>query len=387
MSTINQENIEQIILNSINEGVITIDCAGNVILANPSAARILGIQAPELISRNYESFLLDEKNTAMKKILSRLVEEGIQTSHSEITYIRPDGQTIFVAISASALQIDSCFEGLETFVVVLRDITAFKALEKVRKKAVNHLAHELATPLSVIHASVNSLKQDQNWTEKSQRHLARLERNLDRLLNIESIVEQILYPRNFYPAEFQLKELLDKIVTKIKYDSSHRKVDFRYPDLDVVFHYTDPAIFEIIILTLVKNAVENTPDGGLVELLITMEQSRSVIAVRDYGVGIPLEDQSFIFEGFHHTQDTEDYATRKPYDFNAGGKGLELLRLKALSEGHGFDVSFESSRCKYIPLAIDRCPGNIEECPHVKSREECYASGGSTFYVNFEQGD
>ena len=383
MSSTKPENIEEIILKSINEGVITIDCSGVVSSSNPSVERILGIEAKRFIAQHYEALLGEGENPGFRAILSRLIEQGHQTSHSEIIYSRPDGQTVNIAVSTSALDMNACFDNMETFVVVIRDITAFKALEKVRKKAVNHLAHELATPISVIQASITGIKQAENLSEKSKRHLGRVERNLERLINIENIVEQILYPVHAFPARFKLGEVFGRIFSRIRNDSDHRQIELIFPQTDSVFDRTDPGTLEIIIDTLVKNAIENTPDGGLVEVQLTDEETCPVLSVSDTGIGISLENQNFIFEGFHHTQETDDYATRKPYDFNAGGKGLELLRLKAIAETQGFDLSFTSSRCIHIPMPYDLCPGNIELCKYVRSREECFSSGGSTFYVKF----
>ncbi len=387
MSASKTENIEQIILKSINEGVITIDCAGFTRSANPSAERILGMDSTKFVSKHFEYLLGPHENVAMRMILTRLIEQGLQTSHAETVYKRLDDQSISLAISTSALDIHECSADMETFVVVMRDISAFKALEKVRKKAVNHLAHELATPISVIQASVGILKQQENVPEKFKRYLARIERNLERLLGIENIVEQILYPVHRLTERFNLKDVLELTIKRIKEDAGSRKIDLRFPQTDFICDRTDPVTFETIVTTLVKNAIENTPDSGLVEVKLTYEGSNPILAVVDRGVGITIEDQNFIFEGFHHTQDTDDYATRRPYDFNAGGKGLELLRLKALSESGGFDLSFESSRCIHIPSSHDICPGTIEKCPHIKLPDECLTSGGSTFYVKFFVGD
>ena len=67
---------------------------------------------------------------------------------------------------------------------------------------------------------------------------------------------------------------------------------------------------------------------------------------------------------------------KKPYDFDAGGKGLELLRLKNLSQAGYFDISFESNRCRYIPSNRDHCPGIIADCPHIQNTADCNESGG-----------
>jgi hypothetical protein len=62
-----------------------------------------------------------------------------------------------------------------------------------------------------------------------------------------------------------------------------------------------------------------------------------------------------------------------------------VLRIKMFSEQFGFTLDFESTRCKYIPLAADQCPGKISECPYIKDRSECLFSGGTTFAVTFHR--
>jgi len=103
----------------------------------------------------------------------------------------------------------------------------------------------------------------------------------------------------------------------------------------------------------------------------------------DFGIGITKENQGRLFDGLFHTLDTELYTSKKPYDFGAGGKGLDLLRVKVYSQRFGFDISVASQFCLYLPTDHDLCPGKISECPHCKVREDCFNSGGSTFCLTF----
>jgi len=77
------------------------------------------------------------------------------------------------------------------------------------------------------------------------------------------------------------------------------------------------------------------------------------------------------------------HSSKRPYEFNAGGSGSDLLRMKCLSERCGFSVDFESTRCKYIPEDSDMCPGKISKCKFITKSSECLSSGGSTFSVKF----
>ena len=88
--------------------------------------------------------------------------------------------------------------------------------------------------------------------------------------------------------------------------------------------------------------------------------------VKDHGTGLTRDAQKRIFEGFFTTQETLNYSSKRPFDFNAGGKGADLLRMKILSERFGFKISMVSHRCSHIPDSRDICPGSVESCPHAK---------------------
>jgi len=83
------------------------------------------------------------------------------------------------------------------------------------------------------------------------------------------------------------------------------------------------------------------------------------------------------------TQETMNYSTKQEFDFNAGGKGADLLRMKIFSERYGFKIDIASTRCGYIPFDKDICPGNILKCDFCKEKRDCYASGGTTFTIFF----
>jgi signal transduction histidine kinase len=140
---------------------------------------------------------------------------------------------------------------------------------------------------------------------------------------------------------------------------------------------------ESIVDGLIKNAIENTPDGGKIEISVQQKGKGAELAIRDCGVGILEDAQKRIFEGFFPTHETLSYSSKRPFDFNAGGKGADLLRMKIFSEKYGFKIDMSSARCRYIPNEGDICPGSIQDCPHCSAVSDCHESGGSTFSLYF----
>ena len=147
--------------------------------------------------------------------------------------------------------------------------------------------------------------------------------------------------------------------------------------------YMDKNVLDKVFSGLLRNAIENTPDEGIIKISAKEEDDKIRVSFRDFGVGITPDNQQLIFGGFFHTQKTELYSSKRACEFNAGGSGSDLLRTKCFSERLGFSVDFNSARCKFIPKDEDPCPGRISKCQFVKNGSECMSSGESTFSIVF----
>jgi two-component system phosphate regulon sensor histidine kinase PhoR len=290
-------------------------------------------------------------------------------------------------VTTSFLRAESEDEEKAGIVVVFKNITEFKALDRARERVLNHLAHELRTPLSIILASFKKLQSSQN-----ERSLERIRRNLARLQDIQVEVEDIVKQGTLKETpeklscksklrNVRLGEHIQKAVEATRQLSSHRSVALLTRIKDDCRSMIHPDVLDMTLMSLLKNAVENTPDGGEATISIYRQPESVVIEVKDTGVGITEQSQKHIFGGFYHSLETDLYSTQKPYDFGAGGKGLDLLRIKMFGKRYHFKIACNSDRCRYIPREIDACPGSIAKCVHVDSKKQCTQSGGSVFQL------
>ncbi|MGC8660756.1 MAG: ATP-binding protein [Desulfomonilaceae bacterium] len=379
------QSLEQIIIKSLNEGVVTIECNGLISSINPSGIRILNLFQEPVVGKSFNALVPQrEANDPFFDVFEALIKKGEFTLHKEIDVICHNGQMIQVSMSSAALNANECILGTENYVILFRDITAFKNLETAKLKAIDHLSHELKTPLSILKASIESISKVYESNSRASKLVSRAYRNLERLFSIQASVEQIFSPPKLCPQTFIIPEAILNTLNKILGEARRRQVrlepKFQYVG-EILF---DPDILELILTTLVKNAIENTPDQGLIEVIFSKPGPLNFqLSVHDYGVGIPPADLEFIFQGFHHTQNTDEYSTKKPFDFNAGGKGMELLQLKNLAELHGFKLFFESERCGFLTEPANNCSGRIDSCPYVDDVDMCLRSGYSIFGVEF----
>ncbi|MCP5054940.1 MAG: ATP-binding protein, partial [bacterium] len=146
-------------------------------------------------------------------------------------------------------------------------------------------------------------------------------------------------------------------------------------------------VLDKIIEGLVRNAVENTPDSGEIIVSVRNGEIGPELEIRDTGVGISEENQRLIFENYFTTYDTMQYSSRQPYDFGAGGKGFDLLRLRIFSERYHFQLNLSSQQCNRMAQHSDICPGKIEDCAQSRQNHTCRDSGGTTVTVQFFPAD
>lgn len=312
-----------------------------------------------------------------------------------------------------------------------RDVAA---MNRAKDKAINHLSHELKTPVAVLTGSLHILKKKFSAHPglKAAATLDRIQRNMNRIVEIQEETADIM-DRKTYDARNLILAMLatcrDEMATllelhgdagdvaaevaraidrefglrslsyKVTDVSDHfrtlfetLKSTFHFRKLEVVIHGEEnlprlklpKEVLNKIMTGLLKNAVENTPDQGRIDICIRQKAEGVMFELQDFGVGIETEHQKLIFEGFFSTQDTLSYTTKSPFEFGAGGKGADLLRIKLFCDRLGFTLGMSSQRCKYLLENPDEtCPGDILRCRFCRNQKDCLESGHSVFSVYF----
>jgi len=323
--------------------------------------------------------------------------DGVFTKEDE-TFLQTFGNNASVFIEMAQLQ-KARIDALE------QSRKGLEQVSKVKSRALDHLSHELRTPLAVIQGNIRILRrktQAQTPPLVKEELFESLEKNLNRLSAIQHETDQILRSHQEIEKRLGFEELdvghsissetidlysfVGRMLENVKHQTRHRDVEIKLDGVKDLTLIMDPKILEEIITGLLKNAIENTPDEGIIRIALEQKGQWLLLKVMDFGIGITKENQKHLFEGLFHTLDTELYSSKRPYDFGAGGKGLDLLRIRTYGQRFGFDISVGSQRCLYLPTDRDLCVGKISECPHCKTRDDCLNAGGSTFCVTFPVG-
>lgn len=317
-------------------------------------------------------------------------------------YLSDDQELLSTMVRQGAVAIENARLNQARIETLEQSRKELEQLNKAKSRALDHLSHELRTPLSVVQGNIRLLKkktQSQTPPLIKEEIYESLEKNLNRLSEIQQETDQIircyeemekkhrlgsiLQTYSVSPEIIQLRPFADRVVEEIKTQSRHRDIRLDLEGLNDLTLSMDPKILGDMLIGLLKNAIENTPDEGMIKLILDRKGQWIQIKVMDFGIGITKENQRHLWDGLFHTLDTELYTSGKPYDFGAGGKGLNLLRMKAYAQRYGFDISVGSERCRHLPTDRDLCPGKISKCLYCKKTEDCYSSGGSTFCLSF----
>jgi len=307
-----------------------------------------------------------------------------------------------------------------------------KSLNRTKDRVIHHLSHELKTPVSILSASLSLLEkrlseiEDKGWNTI----IDRAQRNLQRLLEMQYQLEDILREKD-YKTHYMFSALLDAsvdelevlislglgekdIIRKIRQHIektygpreskseivdlgsfvrektkalrpkfAHRKCRLRTYISKTPPIYIPPEVLGKVVEGLVRNAVENTPDGSKISVKVRRGKIGPEFEVKDNGIGISEENLRLIFENYFTSYDTMQYSTRQPYDFKAGGKGFDLLRIKIFSERYNFKIKMTSQPCRFIDEAGHECPGNLEDCTPPDNTQDCQNVGGTTVTVQF----
>lgn len=375
-----REEVYQCFLNSSMDAILIYNLQRRILYVSPSFTRKFGWTKEEL-REGKTQFVPDSVREETRDLFDRIINKGAAITGFETVRKTKSGNELAVRINASRYQ---DHEGNPAGIsAILHDITSFKSLEHARKRAVDLLSHELMTPISIIEANLKAIAKP-GITDTARKNMSdRIKRNLNRLKDLQLIVQDIVDTPAFRPTPLRLDTFIRDTIERIRLECAERSVIIttRLETLETAIF--DQRILEMILRTLLKNAVENTPDEGEIVISLSQQANGILLEVKDYGVGIPARDLEFIFKGFHNTRNTEQYSTRRPYVFNAGGKGLELMRLKIVSAEGAFDISFKSNRCRFIPDISDKCCGRISECRFIRNSEGCRESGQTTFSVFF----
>jgi signal transduction histidine kinase len=222
-----------------------------------------------------------------------------------------------------------------------RNIAHTESIEKSKRELIANVSHDLRTPLTIIHGYVETLLMKENLIgiKDRQQYLQTIlqgTENLTKLVNeLFELSKLESHQMQLNKEPFFIDELISDIVHKYQLVAERKGVK-----LEMVVNkkmlpvYADIGLMERVLHNLIDNAIKFTGEGGSVRIELKPEDKKIVVKVADTGVGIPKEEQPFIFDRYWKMN--RGHITRQL------GSGLGLAIVKRILELHGISIMVDS---------------------------------------------
>jgi len=289
------------VLNTVVDGIITIDRHGTIDTCNPAAERIFGYNSAEVIGQNVKILMpapyRDEHDQYIKNYQSTRKGRIIGIGRA-VTGRRKDGTEFPMELAVSEMVV----EGKQMFTGVVRDITERQHADTMKREFVSVVSHELRTPLTSIKGSLGLIQSGaigelpprlQTMLNIAYNNSDRLVRLINDLLDIEKIEAGKM---DFQYAPIDISALVDQAILANKELGAARGVRFvRNDHAPGAMIQGDFDRLMQVFANLLSNAAKFSPDGGVVTILLCDQGDYVKIGITDQGPGIPEEFRDKIF--------------------------------------------------------------------------------------------
>lgn len=350
----NTTELANLVLNSIEEGVIIVHPSGVVLLSNPAAMRMLGVNdTSAILNVQIRSLLRLENGEGMKledsvNPVLLAINSGEKYSTRDFVLVNLIEQRKPVAIS-----VVSTNSGQNERIITLRDISRELEEEGEQTEFISTASHEMRTPVASIEGYLGLALNPKTATiderarkyleeaHTSSKHLGRLFKDLldvtkldDKKIRVQlSPVEMTSTVRSI--ANGQVPQMSEKgIHYTFGSNGTNASGNGRFLNQEV-YASVDIDFLREAVNNLVENAIKYTAEGGGIWVNVRGDDDRVLINVTDTGIGISPDDLKHVFQKFYRADNSQ---TR-----TVGGTGLGLYLVKQRVEAMGGKVWAESS--------------------------------------------
>jgi PAS domain S-box-containing protein len=330
------------ILHSIGDGVFVLDQDRRITLVNPITEQVSGYSKEELQGQIYSEklhFYYEGGTKINSTFIDNVYSYGqLQTMSNHTVLVTKQGHQISVADSAAPIKNQN--KEVIGCVVVFRDATQERQINRMKDEFISLASHQLRTPLAGMRWSTERLltEPDLGALGDEQKEILldiysackRLVEIVNGLLNISRIESGRLI---IEPEKSSLEKIIQEVIKTLKLKITTKKISLNLhisPNLPELF--IDPQLIRQAYLNLINNAIKYSPPNGVIEIRVYLNHERVFNEIEDHGIGIPEHNQSHLFEKFYRA----DNAT------STDGTGLGLYLVKKIIDSSGGTIHFTS---------------------------------------------
>ena len=313
---------------------------------SPSVEKVMGFSPEELIGKKPEQVFGPITGPVFKSegFEKRVMPHTHKTSR-KVVYLEILSRVLYdekeqpIGIVASARDVTEREAILEE---LKKALEKEKDLNKLKSRFISMISHELRTPLSTITSSIELMKlglevfKENEQKEKQKTHLNRVNAQVHRLTRIISdILTLENYTNGTTPTQFEkvnIQNFLNNLIEDYFKDGNVAQIQTLLPTEDLVVE-TDSAALSHVVKNIIENAIKYSSESNKKpKLKLTLGEKIYTIEIRDYGMGIPEEEQKHIFDSFFRAKNVA----------NIKGTGLGLNIVQEFVKKLGGKIEFSS---------------------------------------------
>lgn len=370
-----------IILNTIEDGVVLLDEQKTIQLFNPGASHITGWDAGEARGLDYRAVmkLVDDKEEAYdekKNPLNRAYKEGTTVRDNKAILVTRSDKRVPLSLSVSPL-LDTNKQ-VRAAVAVFRDVSQERRQEEQRAEFISTASHEMRTPVAAIEGYLALALNDKvstidtrarSYLEKAHNSTQHLGQLFQDLLTSAKAEDGRL---TSHPQLVEMGSFLEQLAQDLRFSAEKKNLPV---ELVIGSHSTgaggsmtktirplyyanvDPDRIREVITNLFDNAVKYTSEGKI-SIGITGNNEIVQLYIKDSGAGIPPEDIKHLFQKFYRVDSS---ATR-----TIGGTGLGLFICRKIVELYNGKIWVESELNKGSTFYINLPRLSTQEASNIQ---------------------
>lgn len=343
----NERSRVQTIINCMGEGMIATNRKSQLVLINPIARKMLKMKGECQFGKSINGML---NNHELETLINTTLA-GIHSDSELITrqIVFSEENAIIYLCSLAPIQEES--GEILGLVIMLRDISKEKKIEKMKSEFVRLVAHELKAPLGAIEGYLN-LVLDSSLELNPQRQASFILKSKDKAVALQQLIRDLLefsaiesgnVARSMEPLD--MRDVLQDVIDFMSIEAVQKSV--------VVDLSTPPQIPKIrgdkedlnrLFTNLISNAIKYNKENGKITVQVTVEDMFLNVAIHDSGIGISDSDKAKIFGDFFRANNA---FTRK-----VSGTGLGLSIAQKIAEAHYGYIAVTSELGKGSTFAV-----------------------------------
>jgi signal transduction histidine kinase len=327
-----QKRSAEAIIYSIRDAVIVIDEFNRLLMANGAAGRLFNFDYKSSQHKPVSELVCSKKAEAGE---NKFVDFLCQSRQNKVRHTRREIDFSGGSRSKTFDCVVSCVYGegerICGVVAVLHDITREKEISQMKNDFVNHVSHELKTPLASISAYSEMLVDGEAGDEQTRKEFYSVIQNQAKRLN--RLIEDILNTSRIESGLIKIEKrpvsltiLIEEQLRMIRSYAEEKNIEI-IGQKPIIFDqvYVDKDMISQVIVNLLSNAVKYTPCGGSIKIKTEVDEIASLarVSVTDTGVGIPEDEIEHVFDKFYRVSANEKQAE---------GTGLGLNLVKQIVE-------------------------------------------------------